>query len=82
MEIPKIKSRMNYVSNDKGNGERLSHGSNDCIRETHGGHMDIQVPLLIIDMRVVSIMSRVFPNRRMSRLRVGTLRVDEASYEK
>ena len=41
--------------------------------------MAIQVPLLIIDVRVVSIMSGVFLNGRMSRLRVGTLMVDEVS---
>ena len=38
--------------------------------------MDLQVPLLVIDRRGVSIMSASFANRRMTHLRFGIVLVD------
>ena len=35
-----------------------------------GAIMGVQIPLLVIDRRGVSIMSGVIPNRRVARLRV------------
>ena len=47
------------------------YGSRDKIfREHTGAIMGFQIPLLVIDRRGVSIMSGVFPNRRLARLRV------------
>ena len=41
----------------------------EVIVECVGVSMDLQVPLLIIDLRGVSIMSALFANRRVTHLR-------------
>ena len=43
----------------------------EVIIEYAGVSMDLQVPLLIIDLRGVSIMSALFVNRRVTHLRVA-----------
>ena len=45
------------------------YGSIDLFSERTGVIMDIQVPLMIIDQRGVSVMSGVFMNRRVTHLR-------------
>ena len=48
------------------------NGSNDEEKfdGSTGAIMGFQIPLLVIDRRVVSVMSGVFPNRRVTHLRV------------
>ena len=52
-----------------------THGSFDrmVIVECVGAIMDLQVPLLVIDRRGVSIMSASFANRRVTHLRFGVV---------
>ena len=59
MEIPTIKPRISRVSRDKGNWFRMLNGSIDhkVIVEYVGAVMDLQIPLMVIDQRCVSIMS-------------------------
>ena len=45
------------------------YGSIDLSLEHTGVMMGIQVPLMIIDRRVVSVMSGVFTNRRVTHLK-------------
>ena len=66
--IPTIESRASNVPIDKGNcirgGLNPRHrGSSDEIIEEHvGANMGIQILLLVIDRRVVSVMSACLPN--------------------
>ena len=59
MEIPTIKPRISRISRDKGNWFRMLNGSIDheVIVEYVGAVMDLQIPLMVIDRRGVSIMS-------------------------
>jgi hypothetical protein len=58
MEIPTIKSRASNIPGEKGNCVCCHCGSSDKIFvEYVGTNMSIQVPLLIIDRRGVSVMS-------------------------
>ena len=66
--IPMIESRASTIPLDKGNciRDRLSpwhRGSSDEIIVEHvGANMGIQIPLLVIDRRGVSVMSACLPN--------------------
>ena len=66
--IPTIKSRVSKVPIDKGNRIRdylnpRHRGSSDEIIEEHvGANMGIQIPLLVIDRRGISVMSACLPN--------------------
>ena len=66
--IPTIESRASNVPIDKGNCIRdflnpRHRGSSDEIIEEHvGANMGIQIPLLVIDRRGVSVMSACLPN--------------------
>ena len=66
--IPTIESRASNVPIDKGNCIRdclnpRHRGSSDEIIEEHvGANMGIQIPLLVIDRRVISVMSACLPN--------------------
>ena len=66
--IPTIESRASNIPIDKGNciRDRLNprhRGSSDEIIEEHvGANMGIQIPLLVIDRRVISVMSACLPN--------------------
>ena len=66
--IPTIESRASIVPLDKGNciWDWLSPwycgSSNEIIMEHVGTNMGIQIPLLVIDQRVISVMSAWFPN--------------------
>ena len=68
IEIPTIESRASNVPIDKGNCIRdclnpWHRGSSDEIIMEHvGANMGIQIPLLVISQRVVSVMSAWFPN--------------------
>ena len=59
MEIPKIKPWISRVLRDKGNWFSYVNGSIDheVIVEYVGAVMDLQIPLMVIDRRCVSIMS-------------------------
>ena len=59
MEIPTIKPRISRISRDKGNWFRMLNDSIDheLIVEYVGAVMDLQIPLMVIDRRGVSIMS-------------------------
>src|SRR3954462_14624663 len=63
-----IESRASNIPIDKGNCirnylNRRHHGSSDEIIEEHvGANMGIQIPLLVTDRRVVSVMSACLPN--------------------
>ena len=61
IEIPMVGSRTSKVSRDKGMGYRV-YGSNDHVIFVKyvGFIMGIQIPLMIIDWRGVSIMSACF----------------------
>ena len=60
-----ITSRTHIVSQDKGIMiRRLRFKRILRLREITGALMDIQVPLLVIDRRVSTIMSVDFPNRQ------------------
>ena len=66
--IPTIESRASNIPSDKGNSIRgclnpRHRGSSDEIIVEHvGANMGIQIPLLVIDQRVVSVMSTCLPN--------------------
>ena len=66
--IPKIESRASNIQSDKGNSIRgclnpRHRGSSDEIIEEYvGANMGIQIPLLVIDRRAVSVMSVYLPN--------------------
>ena len=63
IEIPTIESRASNIPPDKGNYVCCHCGSTDKIFvEYVGTNMGIQVPLLIIDRRGISVMSTSFPN--------------------
>ena len=63
-----IESRASNILIDKGNCIRgclnpRHHGSSNEIIEEHvGANMGIQIPLLVIDRRAVSVMSTCLPN--------------------
>ena len=67
-EIPTIESRASNIPIDKGNCIRdwlnpRHHGSSDEIIVEHvGANMGIQIPLLVIDRRGISVMSPCLPN--------------------
>ena len=66
--IPTIESRASNVPIDKGNcirdclNPRHRGSSGEIIVEHVGANMGIQIPLLVIDRRVVSVMSACLPN--------------------
>ena len=66
--IPMIKSRASNVPIDKGNcirgylNPRHRCSSDEIIEEYVGANMGIQIPLLVIDRKGVSVMSAWFPN--------------------
>ena len=66
--IPTIESRASNIPIDKGNCIRdwlkpRHRGSSDEIIVEHvGANMGIQIPMLVIDRRVVSVMSACLPN--------------------
>ena len=68
IEIPTIGSRASNIPIDKGNcirgclNPRHLGSSNEIIEEYVGDNMGIQIPLLVIDRRVVSVMSTCLPN--------------------
>ena len=68
MGIPTIESRASNIPIDKGNCIRgclnpRHRGSSDEIIEEHvGANMGIQIPLLVIDRRAISVMSTCLPN--------------------
>src|SRR3954463_344022 len=71
MEIPMIESQTCNISQDKGielHAYKV-HTITEVIVEYVGVSTDLQVPLLIIDQRGVSIMSTLFMNRRVTHLR-------------
>src|SRR3954469_7719956 len=71
MEIPMIESRTCNISRDKGielHAYKV-HAITEVIVEYVGVSTDLQVPLLIINRRGVSIMSTLFANRRVTHLR-------------
>src|SRR3954469_4170225 len=71
MEIPMIESGTCNISRDKGieiHAYKV-HTITEVIVECVGVSTDLQVPLLIIDRRGVSIMSTLFTNRRVTHLR-------------
>ena len=58
MKIPTIESRASNIPMDKGNYVCCHNGSTDKIfMEYVGSNVGIQVPLLVIDWRGVSVMS-------------------------
>src|SRR3954463_5999709 len=71
MGILMIESRTCNISRDKGielHAYKV-HTITEVIVEYMGVSTDVQVPLLIIDRRGVSIMSTLFVNRRVTHLR-------------
>ena len=66
--IPTIASRASNIPIDKGNcirgglNPRHRGSSDEIIVEHVGANMGIQIPLLVIDRRVVSVMSTCLPN--------------------
>ena len=66
--IPTIESRASNIPIDKGNcirgclNPRHRGSSDEIIVEHVGANMGIQIPLLVIDRRVVSVMSACLPN--------------------
>ena len=71
MEIPMIESRTCNLSRDKGielHAYKV-HTITEVIVECVGISMGLQIPLLIIDLRGVSIMSALFANHRVTHLR-------------
>ena len=66
--IPTIESRTSSIPIDKGNcirgclNPRHRGSSDEIIVEYVGANMVIQIPLLVIDRRVVSVMSACLPN--------------------
>ena len=71
MEIPMIESRTCNISREKGielHAYKV-HMITEVVVEYVEVSTDLQVPLLIIDQRGVSIMSTLFANRRVTHLR-------------
>ena len=70
--MPMIESRTCIISRDKGIKLQVLKvlTITEVIVECAGVSMDLQVPLLIIDLRGVSIISALFANRRVTHLRV------------
>ena len=71
IEIPTIKPRISRISRDKGiefHAYKV-HTITKVIVEYVGVSTDLQVPLLIIDRREVSIMYTLFANHRVTNLR-------------
>ena len=68
-----IESRISQVSCDKGISLMKVYGSFDqkVIIECVGTITVLQIPLMVIDRRGVSIMSALFANRRVTHLRFG-----------
>ena len=68
IEIPTIESRASNIPMDKGNcirdwlNPRHCGSSDEIIVEHVGANMGIQIPLLVIGRRGVSVMSAWFPN--------------------
>ena len=68
MGIPTIESRASNIPIDKGNcirgclNPRHRGSSDEIIEERVGANMGIQIPLLVIGRRGVSVMSAWFPN--------------------
>ena len=68
IEIPTIESRASNIPIDKGNcirdwlNPRHRGSSDEIIVEHVGANMGIQIPLLVIDRRGVSVMSACLPN--------------------
>ena len=68
MGIPTIESRASNVPIDKGNcirdylNPRRRGSFDDIIVEHVGTNMGIQIPLLVIDRRALSVMSACLPN--------------------
>ena len=66
--IPTIESRASNISIDKGNcilgclNPRHRGSSDEIIKEHVGANMGIQIPLLVIGRRGVTVMSAWFPN--------------------
>ena len=66
--IPTIESRASNIPIDKGNcirdylNPRNRGSSDEIIKEHVGANMGIQIPLLVIDRRGVSVMSACLPN--------------------
>ena len=71
--IPMIESRTCIISRDKGIKLLALKVLTiiEVIVEYAGVSVDLQVPLLTIDLRGVSIMSALFANRRVTHLRVA-----------
>ena len=69
MIIPLIRSRTSPVSMRRREWNTTCMVQSIYFRKRTGVIMDIQVPLMIIDRRVVSVMSGVFTNRRVTHLR-------------
>src|SRR3954466_9997266 len=71
MGIPMIKSRTCNISQDKGIELHAYnvHTITEVIVERVGVSKDLQVPLLIIDRRGISIMSTIFVKHRVTNLR-------------
>ena len=65
--IPTIESRASNIPSDKGNSiqgclnPRHRGSSDEIIEEYVGANMGIQIPLLVIDQRGVSVMSACLP---------------------
>ena len=70
--MPMIESRTCIISRDKGIKLQVLKvlTITEVIVECVGVGMDLQVPLLIIDRRGVSIMSALFANHGVTHLRV------------
>src|SRR5664279_124738 len=82
MVIPTIVSRVSKISRDKGNKIRIvfnpRHSGSTLIKifvECVGAIMGIQVPLMVIDQRGVSIMSACSRTRRVTHLTFVDARV-------
>src|SRR5664279_4937799 len=82
MVIPTIVSRVSKISRDKGNKIRIvfnpRHSGSTSIKifvECVGAIMGIQVPLMVIDQRGVSIMSACSRTRRVTHLTFVDARV-------
>src|SRR3954469_1210867 len=79
MEIPMIESRTYNISRDKGielHAYKV-HTTTEVIVECVGVSMGLQIPLLIIDPRRVSIMSALFVNRRVTHLRDTDIQLEQ-----
>ena len=84
MEIPLIESRISQVSCDKGISLTKAYGSLDhkVIVECVGTVTALQIPLMVIDRRGVSIMSALFANRRVTHLRFSDVSSRYGNYRR